>query len=253
MKRFISKILIFCMLALIMPNNSFAIEITPEFLAKEMLRLNKEARIPELKAAYYAFGNLIETKGKFENLDIGWLSFDKENDKLLIGCSGAVYCGYTLQDEGLKKLGYDLIGFGGVFDDELIELMQSLGDKKYKKIVIFGGVNDLNIRTMYEFVDIDLYYCEILNKMLAEAKQHLIDENGEVYYVKVKPMIYGIDSGDELFVYRYNNMAKEINDNIELFGYKSYEFPQDTSAEYTEHYVHFNNATVYEAMFNAIG
>ena len=157
-----------------------------------------------------------------------------------------------MNEELLLRYGYDLVGFGGIFDDELIDLLKLIGNKKYKKIVIFGAVNDLNIRVLNNCRNVDYYYCEVLDKMLDEAKKHLYDATSKVYYIKIKPMTFGRDIKDQAFIDKFNNMAMQINDNIDLFGYKSYEIPFETTLEYSEHYMHYNKAIVYETMFNAI-
>ena len=123
---------------------------------------------------------------------------------------------------------------------------------KYKTIVIFGGVNDVNIRAAFNLSDVDLCYCQTLIDLYYESKTHLADDDSTVYYINVKPMTLYRDSSDTDFVNRFNAMAKEINDNIELFGYKSYDFPQETIEEYSEHYVHYNNEIVYKTLFESI-
>lgn len=253
MKKFCLKILIFVFICIASLSISYATSYDQADLAREYISANKESRDAALKDLFVAFKNLVSVKGSFEDIRSGWLYFDENNDKLLIGSSGAVFCGGTMQREGLQKYGYDVIAFGGVFDDELVELLKRIDGKKYKTIVLFGGINDLNLRSLYNFHDIDFYYCEVLNLFLDEAKNHLIDENSSVYYIKIKPMTLNRDMDNERFINNFNNMAKEINDNVELFGYKSYAVPFDTSSEYSEHYIHYNNPIVYDTMFKSIG
>ena len=144
-----------------------------------------------------------------------------------------------------------MIGYGGVFDDEYISWLKSLGDKKYRNIVIFGGVNDVNIRALSNYENVDLLYCNILIDVLSEAKKHILS-GGKIVYVKVKPMEVGVDNPDAKFVKRFNKIANQINENIENFGYLSYDIPFDTSAEYSSHYIHYNNSIVFETMFDSI-
>ncbi len=47
-------------------------------------------------------------------------------------------------------------------------------------------------------------------------------------------------------------MAEEINNNIEAFGYVPYTIPFDTTKEYSERYIHYNNKVVFETMFSSI-
>ncbi|MBO6119135.1 MAG: hypothetical protein J6P02_01570 [Lachnospiraceae bacterium] len=252
MKKIFCKIFIEIVLVVALSYHTVASSIYSDDFVKKILKDNKLSRPEFLKNNFNMFKNLISSKGSYGDISSGWLYFDDSNDKLMIGSSGAVYCGYVMQNEKLKKYGYDMIAFGGIFDDEIVELLKLIKDKKYKKIVVFGGVNDLNLRTLFGMTDIDIIYCVTLNNILDEARRLLIDSQSQIYYIMVKPLIYGVDFNDESFVRRYNNMAKEINDNIELFGYKSYMIPFATTKEYSEHYVHYNNPLVYETMFKSI-
>lgn len=245
-------IILLLTIVLSIANVSAADTLSQEELIKSYIENNKTSRPDALKQRFAEFKNLVVQKGSYEDIASGWLFFDENNDKLLIGSSGAVFCGYTMKRELLLKHGYDVIGFGGIFDDELIELLKLANGKKYKTILIIGGINDLNIRSLYNIHDIDMGYCITLNELRDEAKLHMIDGESSLYYVKIKPMTLGRDIDNELFLDNFNNMAKEINDNIELFGYKSYDIPFDTTTEFSEHYMHYNNVIVYETMFNAI-
>lgn len=252
MRRFLIKFFIVLSLCFFAATNLFANQISQDELVKAFVNINKELRLPEIKNKLEYFKSLVPLKGSYEELASGWLYFDDHNDKLLIGSSGVIFCGNTMQKELLYQYGYDVVGFGGIFDEEVIELMRLLPDKKYKTIVIFGGVNDLNIRAFSNINNVDLYYCSILNGMFDEAKKHLLIDNSNIYYIKIKPMTLNVDSFDLEFVNRYNNMVSQINDNIELFGYKSYMIPFDTSSLFSEHYIHYNNQIVYKTMFETI-
>lgn len=252
MRKIISIILIFVSSIVLMASYCDAEDFNQEEFARTIIDENKSSRPKELKETYGAFKKIVSQKGIFENVAVAWSFFDDNNEKLLIGSSGAVFCGSTMKRDLLLKYGYDIIGFGGIFDEEVVDLLKLLGEKKYKTIVVFGGVNDLNVRAAFKLKDIDLLYCETLIKLINEAKSHLIDENLNVYYINVKPMTLYRDSNDEQLVERFNDMVKEVNDNIESFGFKSYDFPQETIEEYSEHYVHYNNVVVYEMLFNSV-
>lgn len=252
MKKFLFKILILVVFLGIVTNYCNADSLNQEEFAKTIIESNKSSRPKELIEMYDGFKRMVSEKQFFGNVDVAWSFFDSNNDKLLIGSSGAVFCGSTMQSELLKKYGYDVIGFGGIFDEEIADFLTLLGDKKYKTIVIFGGVNDVNVRAAFNLSNIDLYYCKTLIELINEAKKHLKSDDSNVYYIKVKPMTLNRDSNDEKFVNRFNSMAKEINDNIESFGFKSYDFPQETIKEYSEHYVHYNNVVVYETLFESV-
>ena len=253
MKTKIIKIFILLFVLIYVPNIVMAEVIHQEKMIEKAIADNKNDMAEELKDKYRLFKDLIASNGSYEDVTSGWLYFDNNNDKLMIGSSGAVFCGYTMKKELLQKYGYDLIGFGGIFDEDLVDLLTMIKHKKYRKIVFFGGVNDLNIRALYKCDNIDLKYCIVLHMMLDEAQNHLMDNQSQVYYIKIKPMTYNRDFDDESFVKRYNNMAKQINDNVELFGFKSYDIPFDTVHKYTDHYIHYNNKMVYETMFKDIG
>lgn len=227
--------------------------IIQEKMIEKAMLINRNDMSQEIKDKYRLFKDLIVSKGSYEDVTSGWLFFNEKNDKLIIGSSGTVYCGGTMKSELLLKYGYDLVGFGGIFDEDLVELLKLIKDKKYKEIVYFGGVNDLNIRSLYKCENVDLKYCITLNLMIDEARKHLVDEHSRVHYIKIKPMIFDRDFDDANFIKRFNNMAKQINDNIELFGFESYDIPFETLPEYTEHYIHYNNKIVYETMFKDIG
>ena len=226
--------------------------INQEKMIENAMANTRNSMAQELKDKYKQFKDLIVLQGSYEDVNSGWLFFDENNDKLIIGSSGTVFCGSTMRKELLLKYGYDLIGFGGIFDEDLVELLKLVTGKKYREIVFFGGVNDLNIRALYNCYNVDLKYCIVLNEMIDEAKKHLIDEQSHVHYIKIKPMIFDRDFDDAGFVNRFNNMAKQVNENVDLYGFKSYDIPFETIPEYTDHYIHYNNKIVYETMFNDI-
>lgn len=253
MKNKFFKIIISVLVLTSLSSHVMAEAISQENLIKKAIINNRNEMPQAFKERYNFFKDLIAINGSYEDISSGWLFINDNNNKLIIGSSEAVFCGATMKNDLLLHYGYDLIGYGGIFDEDLIDLMKLIKNKKYNDIVIFGGVNDLNIRAIYKCKDVDLYYCDTLIKLYLEAKEHLKDDNSYVHYIKIKPMTYGRDFDDKDFVDRFNNMAEEVNDNIELFGYKSYEIPFPTTIEYTEHYVHYNNKEVYETMFNDIG
>ena len=155
-------------------------------------------------------------------------------------------------NEALTYYGFDLVGFGGIFEKDALELLKLIRGKKYKNIVLFGGVNDLNIRAVNGFKDIDMLYCTTLAEFINEAKEHLLDDDSKVYYVKIKNMTYEQDGMDNDFMDRFNNIAFEVNYNIENFGYKGYDIPFDTTRENSDLYIHFHNKAVFETMFDYV-
>lgn len=254
MKIFKVKIVYALLISLLLVNTSYASEPSQEERVKKLFEDHKKSLPKELTIAYEGFKEIVANKENFANVDIGWSYFNDDNKNLIIGSSGVVYCGNTMTNEGLANYGFDLVGFGGIFDKDACELLSLIKDKKYENIILFGGVNDLNIRANNGFRNIDMLYCNTLIDFMEEAKKHLKATNSNIYYVKIKPMLDrdSFTNMDREFISRYNSIAFEINYNIDNCGFKGYDIPFDTTNEYSELYIHYNNKVVFEAMFNDI-
>ena len=74
-----------------------------------------------------------------------------------------------------------------------------------------------------------------------------LEEGGEIVYVKVLPMVYGIDNSDQKLVNCYNNLVPAFNNSLSFLDNISlYDIPYPTTNEYSHGYVHFNNRIVWE-------
>ena len=210
--------------------------------------------MPEFqKISYNNFIESIKNKENFQDKDSGWINLKDTNDKLIIGCSTAVWCGYTIKDTELEKYKYDVIGLGGAFDSDLKTFLENLDKKNYKRIVIFGGVNDVNLRAFTGENVVDINYANEIGNLINEARNHL--ENGvtELVFVRVKLMTYGEDSEDIDFIERFNVCANQYNDLLTyLIGVKYYDIPFDTTDKYSAGYVHYDKVDVYKKIFDDI-
>ena len=204
-----------------------------------------------VKTAFSVFEDLLASKEEFADIGCGWIHFNPANTNLFIGNSGAVWGAYTMGNEELDKYGFDVISFGGAFDYNFVDWLKLL-DKKYNNIVIFGGVSDLNVRAFNGSEDVDAAYCLSLHNLYGAAKDCLASEYGNVYFINIKPMTCPRDHYDETYVNKYNQMAAQVNENIEKFGFKPYEIKYETTLEYSTHYIHFNNKVVFETLFGDI-
>ena len=181
----------------------------------------------------------------FKDINCGWLRMRDENDKLIIGSSPAVYCGYTM-DESIDKFGYDIISYGGITDDKIKDWIPKI-HKKYKKIIIFEGINTLNLASIFSFNKVTNEMIYSVFSTIALLMNFNLEVNGEIVYVKVLPMVYERDNSDKKLVNTYNNLVPAFNnalsflDNISL-----YDIPFPTTEEYSHGYVHFNNRIVWE-------
>lgn len=248
------KIVYILLISLLLVNISYASEPSQEEKMKQIIEDHKKNLPKELNIVYDGFKEIVANKSNFENVNFGWSYFNDNNRNLIIGSSGVVYCGNAMTNEGLAKYGFDLVGFGGIFDSDACELLRLIKDKEYDNIVLFGGVNDLNLRANSGFHNIDMLYCNTLIDFVEEAKKHLRATNSNIYYVKIKPMLDRdsfVNMNSE-FISRYNSIAFEINYNIDNCGFKGYDIPFDTTNEYSELYIHYNNKVVFETMFDYI-
>ena len=235
----------------------FYYETEAPYIVAERIKKNKDYYLdtmPEFqKVSYNNFIESIKNEENFQDKNSGWISLKNTNDKLIIGCSTAVWCGYTIKDSELEKYGYDIIGLGGAFDSDLTIFLKNLQKKQYKKILIFGGVNDVNLRAFTGEKIVDYNFATEIGELVDESRNHLSNGVTDVIFVRVKPMIYGEDSEDYGFVNRFNNCALQYNDLLTyLIGVKYYDIPFDTSEKYSAGYVHYNKLEVYKKIFDDI-
>ena len=180
------------------------------------------------------------------DLNVYWSRIRDYNDKLIIGGSGVVYCGYTMGDE-LDKYGYDIVGFGGMCDDKIKEWIPSIR-KKYKKIIIFEGVNTINLAAGAGLKEVSQEMLESVLTTIAQVQTFLLEPGGTYKYVKVLPMKKGIDNPDPKFIANFNRLAKPFNNAMEFIQIPLYEIKYPTTKEYSSGYVHFDNKKVWEDM-----
>ena len=207
-------------------------------------KLSYETLGEDFKKNYNAFLDLIG-QSDFKDVDCGWLRMRDENDKLIIGSSPAVYCGYTM-GESIDKYGYDVISYGGVTDDKIKDWVPRI-HKKYKKIIIFEGINTVNLAAIFSFDNVTDEMIYSVFSTISAVMNFNLEAGGELVYVKVLPMVFGRDNADEKLMNTYNNLVPAFNnaltflDNITL-----YDIPFPTTDEYSHGYVHFNNRIVWE-------
>ena len=226
-------------------------------LVAERVKKNKDyyyETIPNYqKIAYKNFIDSVKKEVDYKDKNSGWIRLRNNNDKLIIGCSTAVWCGYTIENTSLERYGYDIIGLGGAFDTDLKNILENLRKNQYKKIVIFGGVNDCNLRAFTGEIVVDPNYASEIANLLDEARRHLLNGVTDIIFVRVKPMTYIEDSDDIEFMLRYNNCALQYNDLLTyLIGVKYYDIPFDTSDKYSSGYVHYDKLEVYKKIFDDI-
>ena len=197
------------------------------------------------------YQKFIDNIGISDFLDIsaGWCRIRQENENLVIGGSAVVYLGYTM-GEKIDDYGYDIIGFGGVCDDKIKDWIPKI-TKKYKKIILFEGVNTLNIAANNGMKNVTNELFESALTTMAKLTDNVLLENGELIYVKVPKMTYIQDNSDLNHVNIFNELANEYNNTLEAIGIKLYEIPYETTSEYSSGYVHFNNVVVWDHMLKA--
>lgn len=182
----------------------------------------------------------------YQVVNAGWQRIRPYNDKLIIGASAVVFCGDTLKDE-IDNYGYDIIGYGGISDDKIKEWIPHI-NKKYKKIILYEGVNTLNIATLNSFDTVINETVESTLTTIVDLCSNLLEPSGEFSYVKVLPMVYGQDSNDQNFVKRFNKLADEYNSFLANLGINLYEVKYPTTNEYSAGYIHFNNNVVWKSI-----
>ena len=241
MIRTLKKILIM-LIIVVMLNDSVYCEQTLSFYDIE--KLSYDTLGEDFKYYYDMFLNSFgETD--FKVVDCGWLRMRDENDKLIIGSSPVVYCGYTM-GESIDKYGYDVISYGGITDDKIKDWVPKI-NKKYKKIIIFEGINTVNLAAIFSFNNVTDEMIYSVFSTISVLINFNLEEGGEIVYVKVLPMVYGIDNSDQKLVNCYNNLVPAFNNSLSFLDNISlYDIPYPTTNEYSHGYVHFNNRIVWE-------
>ena len=196
--------------------------------------------------SYDIFLENLKAGNEMYEKDVAWIQTCESSNKLLIGASGVVWCGYIMSDD-LEKLGYDVIGFGGVTDYQITEWLPYI-HKKYDKVIIFAGVNTLNLSLLNNINDFDISCAMKISDVIEETGENLLYDGGKVYYVQVKEMTYLQDDGDEKFIQRYNKLAERLNTCLKENNVNLYEIPYPTTPEYSSGYVHYNNKMVWMDM-----
>lgn len=201
------------------------------------------------KKAYNDFLEKVSKSEDFSNIEASCIFFNNVNRNLIIGHSGVVFLGAIMGREEMLHYGFDVVSFGGLFDEDICLTFDKL-KKKYDNIVLYGFTNDLNLRATVGLDELDQSYCETFFDLIVKAREHLNNINGKLILIRVKDMTLEVDHDDPTYVENYNAMAHVLNDNIDKLGYTSYEIPFDTSKENTSHYIHYNKKYVYEKMLS---
>lgn len=205
-------------------------------------------RYPEYqKKAYNDFLDKVSKYEDFSNIEASCIYFNDVNRNLIVGHSGAVFLGAIMGREEMLHYGFDVVSFGGLFDEDICQTLDRL-NKKYDNIILYGFTNDLNLRATVGLGELDQSYCETFYNLINKAREHLNNINGKLILIRVKEMTLHVDHDDPTYVNNYNNMARILNDNMDKLGYITYEIPFDTSKENTTHYIHYDKKYVYEKM-----
>lgn len=195
------------------------------------------------KNSYISFVSKI---GKEDVMVEGWSRIRASNDKLIIGSSGVVWCSVILGDE-MDKLGYDAVAFGGVPDKYIRDWVKRI-KKRYNKVIVFSGVNTLDICSYYHYNNIDNEVYASIVDTLMEVSKNLLTKKGLLCYVKIKERTeddipqYGIDG-----VNRYNELANQLNyflDEMKSVEKLTLNYPTDK--RYSQEYVHYYKKEVWE-------
>lgn len=216
---------------------------TPNYYEAE--KKNYDSFGADFNTLYQTF---VDSIGKFDLKDVSayWCRIRDYNDKLIIGGSGVVYCGYTMGDD-IDRLGYDVVGFGGMCDDKIKDWIPKI-KKKYKKVIIFEGVNTVNLALGAGFLDVSQDMIESVLTTIAQVQINLLDIDGVYQYVKVVPMTKGRDNENPMLVKKFNKISKSLNNALAFINIPLYEITFPTTKEYSSGYVHFNNKVVWEHM-----
>lgn len=208
----------------------------------------------EEKKTYASFGEafdasynlFLDSIGKEDLQDVNayWIRLRENNENLIIGGSGVVWCGYTMGDV-LDAFSYDIVGFGGMTDDKIKEWIPKI-KKKYKKVILFEGVNTVNLAVSSGMKDVTKEMIDSVATTIVDIQNELFDISGDLIYVKIKPMVYIQDSDNEDTVKTFNKLSESLNTALAAMNVYLYEIPYPTTKEYSAGYVHYNNRVVWE-------
>ena len=197
-------------------------------------------------SSYDEFLANLKNKTNMGVKDVCWIQMNDKNDKLIIGASGVVWCGYTMTSE-LDTLGYDVIGFGGVTDHQIKEWIPYI-DKKYDKVIIFAGVNTINLSIISGITELEASCAMKISETIESSIKNLLYADGTLQYVAIKEMIYPDDSTDQEFVFKFNKLAKRLNNCLSENNIDLYTLKYPTTKEFSNGYVHYNNRVVWVDM-----
>ena len=208
----------------------------------------------EEKRTYASFGEafdasynlFLDSLGKEDLQDVNayWIRLRENNENLIIGGSGVVWCGYTMGDT-LDAFSYDIVGFGGMTDDKIKEWIPKI-KKKYKKVILFEGVNTTNLAVGSGMKDVTKEMIDSVATTIVDIQNQLFDSSGDLVYVKIKPMVYIQDCDNEDTVKTFNKLSENLNTALGAMNIYLYEIPYPTTKEYSAGYVHYNNRVVWE-------
>ena len=198
-----------------------------------------------------SYQNFLAALGNEDLQDVNtcWIRLREYNDKLIIGGSAVVWCGYTMVD-ALDYYGYDIVGFGGMTDDKIKEWIPKI-KKKYKKIILFEGVNTVNLAIGSGMTELTQEMIESVATTIVALQNELLEPGGKFVYVKVKEMTYIQDNPDEKTVKNFNKVANELNLALSTMNVPMYEIKYPTTKEYSSGFVHYNSKIVWEDMLSA--
>lgn len=188
-------------------------------------------------------------KNDLEDVNAYWVRIRDYNDKLIIGGSGVVWCGDTMKDN-LDYYGYDIVGFGGMTDNKIKEWIPRI-NKKYKKIILFEGVNTINLAVGGGMKKISKEIVDSVATTIVDMQNALLDTDGKLVYVKVKPMTFPQDIGDKKTIESFNKMSTDLNVALSVMNIPMYELKYPTTKEYSSGYVHYNNKVVWEDLLSS--
>ena len=93
---------------------------------------------------------------------------------------------------------------------------------------------------------------EAIMTTIMEAAKDLLVNNGHLSYVKVKEIFYNENENTKErveFCKRYNKMARELNDIIDMVNIFKIDIKYPMNSDYSAGYVHYNNKIVWEDLF----
>lgn len=186
-------------------------------------------------------------KEDITNVNYCWLRMRPNNDKLIIGSSAVVWCGYTMGDD-IDKYGYDVIGYGGMPDEKIREWIPHI-NKKYKKVIIFSGINTLDLCSLFNLNILPpSAFLSIANTIL-DIMGNILEAGNKVDYVKIIDLPFKPGDDNELYCIRFNMLAQQLNILIDAtpnINPITISYPIDD--RYSHGYVHYNKQEVWKSI-----